>query len=414
MKRLFLCLSLLLLAGSLRVAQGQQSELPASNLAEVPLAWLRPAAFLQMPSEVDCNSPAHWSGDKLYLFNSLDFQTHGLPVRSNGRGFGRLRYSTAVSFDDQSVWNGRRWIEATYKSANGRLYGWYHNEPAINCKNLTAPRIGAAWSDDDGRTWHNLGIVLEAPPGTNNCSARNGYFAGGHGDFSVILDRSKKYFYFFFSNYAGAEWEQGVAVARLPFTDRDDPVGKLQKWAYGGWNEPGLGGRVTPVFRTWRSWANQDPDSFWGPSVHWNTHLKSYVILLNRTQGGRGDWRQEGVYVTFNPLLANPGRWNAPQKILHGGSWYPQVLGMDTAKRETDKLAGQVARFFLHGASAWEIAFIKPGEAIPPNAVFTETQQDEPLPLPTDLPLPLANGFVENRQSSLSGLRFRGRRLVNQ
>jgi hypothetical protein len=38
------------------------------------------------------------------------------------------------------------------------------------------------------------------------------------------------------------------------------------------------------------------------------------------------------------------------------------VIGLDAAKRETDKLAGRVARFSMGGKSQWEIVFLRPGE----------------------------------------------------
>lgn len=47
-----------------------------------------------------------------------------------------------------------------------------------------------------------------------------------------------------------------------------------------------------------------------------------------------------------------------------GHGWYPQVIGTDPGGRETDKLAGRVARLFVHGKSAWEIVFAKPGERV--------------------------------------------------
>jgi hypothetical protein len=41
------------------------------------------------------------------------------------------------------------------------------------------------------------------------------------------------------------------------------------------------------------------------------------------------------------------------------GGYYPQVLGHNDAALETDKVAGQVARFYLGGRSYWEIVFWK-------------------------------------------------------
>ncbi len=63
---------------------------------------------------------------------------------------------------------------------------------------LTAPGIGAAVSRDEGHTWDDLGILIEGGPGTLNYATQNYYFAGGNGDFSVILDRRGEFFYFLF------------------------------------------------------------------------------------------------------------------------------------------------------------------------------------------------------------------------
>lgn len=66
------------------------------------------------------------------------------------------------------------------------------------------------------------------------------------------------------------------------------------------------------------------------------------MILLNRAKDK--DWTQEGVYVSFNPDLANTRGWSTPRKILgdlRKDQWYPQVVGLDHTKRETDKLAGR-------------------------------------------------------------------------
>jgi hypothetical protein len=82
------------------------------------------------------------------------------------------------------------------------------------------------------------------------------------------------------------------------------------------------------------------------------------VLLLNRAKDFR--WSQEGIYISFNPDLADPTGWSQPKKILgdlNADGWYPQVVGLDTTRRETDKLAGRTARLFVRGASQWEIEF---------------------------------------------------------
>jgi hypothetical protein len=311
------------------------------------------------PGDVDCNSPAHWAGDTLFLFNSS-----GHPWRSAGsdlfnltNDYRRCEYNNQV--------NGGRWIECTWRDGDGTLYGWYHNEPGGLCPGThrTAPKIGATRSTDNGAHWEDLGIILEAPPGTLNCGTSNYYFAGGNGDFCMAVDQPPRFIYFFISTYTGSLAEQGVAVARLAYPDRDQPAGKVRKWHNGSWTQPGLGGQVSAIFPAKVDWHRPEADAFWGPSIHWNSHLNQYVMLLNRTRDA--NWTQEGVYVSFSRDLADPKSWTEPRKILGdlpANQWYPQVLGLDAGRRETDKLAGRRARLFVRGKSRWEIEFLKPGE----------------------------------------------------
>jgi hypothetical protein len=319
---------------------------------------LRPASHLQLPGATDSNSPGHWDGPTFYLFNSI-----GHPYRSYGSNIFQLGNTAAVTFNDTV--NGGRWMEATWRATNGTLYGWYHNEPSGLCPSsgLTAPKIGAVKSTDNGANWTDLGVVLEARPGTLICDAQNGYFAGGNGDFSVMLDDAQQYLYLFISTYAGDATEQGVAVARMAWSDRDAPAGKVWKWHGGNWLEPGLGGYVTPIFPATVAWERPDCEALWGPSVHWNTYLQQYVMLLNRAQGT--GWIQEGIYITYSTNLADPSGWSAPEKLLNGGAWYPQVIGLEQGQG-TDKSAGALARYFQGGVSDFEICFAPSGCAPSP------------------------------------------------
>lgn len=311
---------------------------------------LRAAGSIELPGVVDSNSPAHWQNGSLYLFNSS-----GLPVRSEGSDQGHLGQTRAVLFD--SYERKTRWIEATWLDEDGTLYAWYHYEPGAVCEDslLTAPRIGALLSTDGGRTFTDLGIVLESGD-EPDCGAQNGFFAGGHGDVSVVLDRGGKYFYFFFGNYGGHPATQGIAMARMAFEDRRNPIAHVWKYDVGGWASPGLRGTVTPVLPAAVSWSRRDTDSFWGPSIHWNTHLRRYAMLLNRACCAPG-WPQEGVYVTFSADLSSPSGWTTPAKILETDKWYPQVLGFGAGG--TDKISGQAARLFVGGHSEREIFFVK-------------------------------------------------------
>jgi hypothetical protein len=195
----------------------------------------------------------------------------------------------------------------------------------------------------------------------------------------VILDREKQYFYFFFSSYVRQFPEQGVGAARMRYLDRDHPSGKARKWYRGKCSEPGLGGHITPIFPAKINWHQKNADIFWGPSIHWNDYLNTFVVVLNHAMDTT--MMQEGIYVTFNHHLADPGAWMTPRKILTrdgikkamagaqgpapiiDNGWYPEVIG--TERGQTDKLVGRTGRFFMGGLSRLEIVFVKPGEKIP-------------------------------------------------
>lgn len=317
-----------------------------------------------MPAIPDSNSPAFWRDGRLYLYGS-----HGSPwlsVAANQFGPWETRTVSVPSADPSP-----KWMEAIWPESDGVIWGWYHAEMVdlVPGSTLTAPKIGAAVSYDGGYTMNDLGFVLAARDPINP-AAQNGFFGGGHGDPSVILDRERKYFYFFFGNYGGPAETQGVCVARMALNDRGSPTGKVWKYYDGAWQEPGLGGRVTPIFPVRTAWGAADPDAFWGPAVHWNTHLNCYVMLLNHAAGG--GWTQEGVYVSFSPDPSRPELWTEPRLILdksqiwYPGDFYPQVIGLGPG--ETDRIAGQTARLYLHGISQWEIDFIAPETA--PTAVM--------------------------------------------
>jgi hypothetical protein len=336
----------------------------ASLAQEAPLPFsfeLQDASPLELyDSELDSsdsNTPVLWAHGRIYAFVS-----HYLPIGHSYRRSGTALDSLeagAIPVEikrDQTPQVGK-WVEATYREPDGTLYGWYHAETDGPCDRGDAkiPIIGAAVSHNDGLTWDDLGPVMEAPKDAYNCDMQNGFFAGGLGDFSVI--REKGYFYFLFSNYDRHRSEQGISIARMPYEARMNPRGQVWKWRDGNWDGPGLGGHTTPIFAAVRNFRHADPDSYWGPAIHYNTYLGGYVMLLNRTAEGNSDWWQEGIYLTFSKDLSDPESWSEPEKLMEGGDWYPEIIG--TAPGETDTLAGQQARFFMSGYSAWEIEFHK-------------------------------------------------------
>ncbi len=208
-------------------------------------------------------------------------------------------------------------------------------------------------------------MILDGPRDSQACASLNRYQLGGVGDPSVILDANHRYLYVYFSQYGKDAATQGVAIARMPWGDRDAPVGKLDVLQDGVWLPPrsvdlGAGPeleypRGTPLVPVANAWHDGDfaVDAFWGASIHWNTYLQRYVMLLNRAKNE--DFDNEGIYASFSTELSDPLAWSTPTRLMSGGVWYPQVVGLEAGG--TDREAGQVARFFLGGRSKFYITF---------------------------------------------------------
>jgi hypothetical protein len=374
------------LAATIAVAAlaGATIALSARAAAGDPYATLVPSATVTFPNETDSNSPAIWevvAGEwRLSMLNSVA----GRAQLSEGRSVQRLASQGAVSFQSAAP-PGGFWFESVIRDAEA-WYGFYHNErEGVVCagSGKVWPRIGAARSENHGRSWIDLGPILETPADTTRCNTNNHYFVGGVGDFSAVLDPDRTFVYLYYSQYVEDAEHLGVAVARMAWADRDAPAGRVDVYADGVWlpptrieaelaqtgqdEAPAPDPTLAPV-DDWRfplaspimvagdRWdnGNSGVNVFWGPSIHWNTSIESYVMLLN--QAASNEWKQGGVYVSFNPRIDDPGGWSVPTRLFQGGVWYPQVIGL-TDGQGTDTVAGPVARFFMGGRSDFNIAF---------------------------------------------------------
>ena len=349
----------------------------STPLAAVPAfkVSLTTAPAITLPGTVDSNSPVMWDLEggqqKMFIMTSHS----GVPSIASGVNVDRVSPAATVTLTPHPGYGV--WMEAVVSDDVETWYGFYHNEwPASRCgrDDRFVPRIGAAKSTDRGRTWQDLGVVIQARQAAIACGSSNRYVIGGVGDLSVMLDANKQFLYIFYSQYPTRQESQGVAVARMAWADRDRPTGRVEVWRSGVWDSsrriefvPGLPGTqrlvpawtytsATPLVAPTQAWHDGDDkvDAFWGPAVHWNTAIEQYVMLLNRAKDET--YGQEGIYVSFAPRLDDPSLWSAPQKVLNGGRWYPQVVGSSLGTG-TDKLAGATARFFMSGKSEWMINF---------------------------------------------------------
>ncbi len=326
--------------------------------------WISTDTMTWPGPRTDANSPLVWVDSTLtLLFNNWHM--------ADGRAYSRIATGpdllslTTQGFvtigDDPRLTH--RWFESVLRIDNGDLYAFYHSEEGVPCSfYIKSPQVGVAVSYDNGFTWTNLGFIIESPVGENNCEAKNGFFSNGAGDFSVLLDENQEYVYIYFANYPMNEQveDQGISVARIRYEDLANPQGKAWRWFNGSYSQPGMGGRSSALFHVEKDFNHADPDSFWGPAIHYNTYLKKYVMVMPRTQGGNPPllvWPTEGIYMSISNDLSNPRSWSEPVKIAQGGHWYPQFVGINSIQQETDSKVGKWARFFLEGESKYLVQF---------------------------------------------------------
>jgi hypothetical protein len=314
-----------------------------------------PAVALHGPAlpRTDGNSPVLVDNEGITAFYSHYIPQGHSYRRRGGRRFDFHQEAVPVRFLDDPDPSTGKWIEAVW-SGTDCLYGLYHAEVLAPCeRKLFLPEIGIARSQDGGLTWTACRTILRAPGRQTDCAYQNGFFAGGFGDLSALPDRERRFIYMAFTSFVAEENAQGIVMARL---DGVDPTRPAQWWSHKGWSHAGEEDVLPqPVWPMKRGWRYPDPDGFWGPAVHYNQLLNTYVMLLNHTAGGRGDLVQEGIYFSVNSDLADPHGWSDPVKLVAGGAWYPQAVWLDPGCSDT-RVAG-LARFFMAGYSAWTIEF---------------------------------------------------------
>ncbi|MGE3841772.1 MAG: hypothetical protein AB7I50_09305 [Vicinamibacterales bacterium] len=336
----------------------------------IPTARVVTASRVTMPGPVDSNTPLAWSLVEGQWQLTAVVSWGGIPGIAVGPQLEALPATEPVVIHNHP--GHGIWIESVIEDEAGTWYGYFHHEtPADDCgrPDRQIPRIGALRSTDRGRTWTHLGLILEAPSDSLACSSTNRFVMGGVGDVSAVLDHDRQYVYLYFTQYARESAAQGVAVARMPWAGRDEPVGQFAIWREGVWQparrtnpdeeeapprwEYAVGMPLVAAAKPWHD-GNSAADAFWGPSLHWNTSIEQWVMLVNRARDET--FNQDGIYVSFSPRLDDPTAWSAPKELLNGGGWYGQVVGLEPGEG-SDHLAGRRARLFVTGRSDYVIEF---------------------------------------------------------
>ena len=218
--------------------------------------------------------------------------------------------------DETEFDNGGAWLYAVFPQIGNRMLGFYHAEDHKFAADPTSTfiaykSIARCSSTDGGRTWKKDAQIL-----TGEKPKPEKAEWSGAGDHCVIWDAATKRYFCYFQ-------EQGILRMAMS-EDAEGRPGTWKKWFEGGFTEPGIGGRATPI-------PNLVDKEGGNPSVHWNTFLRRWVMVYHNWTGD--------LLISRSADLTS---WTAPKLLLEkpsvaGKVWYPTIIGT------TDKEAGEKA-----------------------------------------------------------------------
>jgi len=234
-----------------------------------------------------------WAGQDSY-------RTTGRSILQMGDAAKVLRRGGTGSFD-----NGGAWLYSVLRRDDRRMLGFYHAEdhrfPLSPDSRFTAYKsIARCVSDDSGLTWSDRAQILTS----NEAKPRKAAWSG-LGDHCVVWDESRRIYFCYFQ-------EKG-RLCMAASTDPEGRPGSWRKWFRGGFSEPGLGGRATPI----PGLAGQGGGN---PSVMWNTSLGRWLMVWHQWRGG--------LWISASDNLIS---WSPPKLLLARSSgadkvWYPTLI----------------------------------------------------------------------------------------
>jgi len=238
--------------------------------------------------------------------------------------------------------NGYAGVNAIYKASANELLAFYHAEdheglprlangiPGFYCS------VGLAVSEDDGVTFRKLGPILTSSRPKNP----HGPPDQGVGELCVSPHPTDKFLYMYYTSHSRTD-SRGVQIcmARCPVQAARE-LTAWRKFHAGTFEEPGLGGRETPVL----SGEAMDADAIM-PHVTYCAGLGKYVMVfcINAYREFGTAPQRSGIYVAFS----NDGRcwpkrdqqqllvgYTVPAQIGAEVIWHPTlVLDTDATKR---------------------------------------------------------------------------------
>ncbi len=342
------------------------SHIAASSARFVRLSLIAILALTCLASEHAVASPIFSVGAKETVYTSSQRKKKGkswpdgnFGVVSNGDGtydFYAANSSkikvTRGTLDDpaaKKVGKGKIWNvpKKTYKYiAGGPVYEdagtgtrlmVYHAEKHFGSRYSTD--LGLAISfDPKGLDFFDLGPIVtpNIPVGQNPYSSDL-----GGGSFAIKDGMFNVYFRDYLANPQDG-FSAELAVARAPLTDliSNSIAGRptaFTKYYNGGWTEPGIGGRSSPL-------EVGNPANWWS-SVSYNEYLDQMVLVSSQWQaGGTGP----DLYLATSSDGVN---WSARQPLVldSGEQMYPTILGTGPDPQVT----GQTFYVYYTDGSRW-------------------------------------------------------------
>jgi hypothetical protein len=189
--------------------------------------------------------------------------------------------------------------------------------------------IGLAESTNDGSTWTKKGeIIRSAKP--KDWSDWSGQSIRGVGTPSALIDATNTYVYLYYVEFSDLKnGVQGICLARAPLSKGVPLPDNWEKFYLDAFNEPGLGGKETPVID-----GSAVKTGAMYPHATFSESLNKYILTFNFNRVAEA--RQEmplgnsGIYIA---LSADGIHWSAPVKLITTDS--QRVLGLSIAIEAT-------------------------------------------------------------------------------
>ena len=170
-------------------------------------------------------------------------------------------------------------------------------------------RVALAESYDNGYSFKKTGAVISSSVPKN----ANGYMAQGCGDPCAIIDKSKQYYYIYYTDWGVEQKKRGtqLCLARCAIKDKGLP-GKWFKYYEGEFKEPGLGGKDTPVV------SGKNADAIDGSVVYIKSIDKYVMVYCNVVHAETKNWdgaKESGLYFAVSD---NGISWKTLKQIVVG------------------------------------------------------------------------------------------------